>query len=426
MSREVKKVGNSTYEVKVSAQKENWKDCQKKAYENLAKEVTVKGFRKGQAPLNHPEVKKAISQGKIFDNAINLILNDLYREVLNEEKLVPFAQPSVEVTKLSDEELEVMFKITVAPEVKLGKYKGLKVEKTKFEVKDEDVTNELLKLQQQNADLVVVEKEAALGDTVVIDFEGFVDGKPFEGGKAENHNLELGSGQFIPGFEDQLVGVKAGDEKDVNVKFPENYVENLKGKDATFKVKVHEVKEKHLPELNDEFAKEAGHEGVNTLEELRAHLKHHLEEDAERRSENKYFNDLVDAISKDSEVEIAKNIVDGEVRSMKENLTKQIAQQGLDLKQYLEILGKSEEDLEKEMAKEAEVNIKNYLVLEEVAKKEDLEVTDADVDFELARIAAQYNMEVEKVKELLKDNLDRLTQEVRMRKIHDFIVDNNK
>ena len=222
MSREVKKVGNSTYEVKVSAQKENWKDCQKKAYENLAKEVTIKGFRKGQAPLNHPEVKKAISQGQVFDNAINLILNDLYREVLNEEKLVPFAQPSVEVTKLSDEELEVMFKITVAPEVKLGKYKGLKVEKTKFEVTDEDVTNELLKLQQQNADLVVVEKEAALGDTVVIDFEGFVDGKPFEGGKAENHNLELGSGQFIPGFEDQLVGVKAGDEKDVNVKFPEN------------------------------------------------------------------------------------------------------------------------------------------------------------------------------------------------------------
>lgn len=425
MSRECKKVGNSQYEVKVSASKESWKKSQEKAFEKLAKEVTVKGFRKGQAPLNHPEVKKAVSPAKVFDEAINMILNDLFREVVEEEKLVPFAQPGVSVTKVSEDELEVLFNITVAPEVKLGKYKGFKVEKEAVNIEASQVEEELKKIQEQNAELVVVERKAKKGDTVVIDFEGFIDGKAFEGGKAENHSLELGSHQFIPGFEEQLVGAKAGEDKEVNVTFPENYVEHLKGKAATFKVKVHEVKEKHLPELNDEFAKESGHEGVNTLDELKDHIRIHLMEDATRRVENKYFNDLVDLIAKDAKVEIASNVIDSEVKAMKQNLTQQVAQQGMTLDQYLSIIGKKEEELDKEMAKEAEVNVKNYLVLEEIAKVEKLEVTDADVEFELAKIAAQYNMEIEKVKELLKDNLERLHQEVRMRKIHDFIVENN-
>jgi trigger factor len=425
MSREVKKVGASQYEVKVSATKENWQESQKKAFENLAKEVTVKGFRKGQAPLNHPEVKKQISQAQIYDNAINLILNDLYREVLDEEKLVPFAQPGVEVTKLSDVELEVMFKITVAPEVKLGKYKGFKVAKETINVSEDEVNEEIRKLQEQSAELVVVEREAKKGDTVVIDFEGFVDGKAFEGGKGENYSLELGSNTFIPGFEDQLVGVKAEEEKDVNVTFPENYVENLKGKAATFKVKVHEVKEKHLPNLDDEFAKESGH-GVNTFEELKLHVRGHLEADANTRSENKQFNEIIAEIAKEATVEIPQSVIDGEVKAMKQNLVQQISQQGLTLDKYLEIIGKKEADLDKEMAEEAAINVKNYLVLEEVAKQEKIEVTDADVDFEIAKIAAQYNMEEAKVREILKDSLDRLSQEVRMRKIHDFLVDNNQ
>ncbi len=425
MSREVKKVGASQYEVTVSATKEKWQESQEKAFANLAKEVTVKGFRKGQAPLNHPEVKKQISQAQVYDNAINLILTDLYREVIDEEKLIPFAQPGVEVTKLSDVELELMFKITVAPEVKLGKYKGFKVERESVNVSEDDVNEEIRKLQEQSAELVVVDREAKLGDTVVIDFEGFVKGKAFEGGKGENYSLELGSNTFIPGFEDQLVGTKAEQDVEVKVKFPENYVEELKGKAATFKVKVHEVKEKHLPDLDDEFAKESGH-GVETFEELKAHVRGHLEAEANNRADNKQFNALIELIANEATVEIPQSVIDNEVKAMKQNLVQQVSQQGLTLEKYLEIIGKKEEDLDKDMAVEANINVKNYLVLEEIAKQENLEVTDADVDFEIAKIAAQYNMEEAKVRELLKDSLDRLAQEVRMRKIHDFIIDNNQ
>jgi trigger factor len=423
MEKKINKLEQSKVEIVVSVEKEKWSKAQKDAFDKLAANVEIKGFRKGKAPAEM--VKAKVDQGQVFDRAINALLQDTYRQVITEENLRPFARPVVDVTKLSNLELELKFTLVLAPEVTLGEYKGLHAEKKEVVVTDHEIEHALEHLVKDNASLVVKEDAAKLGDTVVMDFEGFVDGKAFEGGKAENYALELGSGQFIPGFEDQLVGAKAGEDKEVNVTFPAEYVPELASKDAMFKVKVHEVKEKKVPELNEELIKDLNLPNVKTLDDLKAHEKAKLQNQKENEAKREYYEALVKQIRDGAKIDLAKEIIDGEVEAMEENMRKQIEQQGLTLDKYFQITGQTMEQVHETMRKEAEDNVRSVLVLEKIAEVEKISVEDDEIEFELAKIADQYKMPIDEVKKALKDSMDRFKADVRSRRIQEFIVNNN-
>lgn len=423
MEKQITKLENGKVEALVKVNKDKWAKAQETAFNKLAENVEIKGFRKGKAPLEM--VKAKIDQGQVFDRAINSLLQETYTQLLDEENLRPFTRPSVDVTKLSDTELELKFNLILAPEVTLGKYKDLHVEKTEVKVEDEEVTNAIENLKTQHASLVLVERKAKMGDTVVIDFEGFVDEKPFEGGKAENFALELGSNQFVPGFEEQLVGLKAEDKKDIKVTFPENYVPELASKEATFKIKVHEVKEKKTPELNDEFVAELNLNNVKTIDDLKAYEKDRLHKQKDEDAKRQYFEGLLKLIREDAKIDLAQEIIDNEVDAMEENLKNQIAQQGLTLENYLEMTKQTSEDMRKTMAEEADVNLRSVLIMEKIAEVENIVVEEDEIEFELAKIADQYQMPLDEVKKILKDNMDRFKVDVRNKRIQDFILNHN-
>lgn len=423
MKREVKKLENSKVEVLCDVEPALWKEYQEKAFKKLAANLELKGFRKGKVP--EAMARKEINQGQIFNEAVNLSLQPAFDEVLREEKLQPFARPSVDVTKLSDSELQLKFIVVLAPEVKLGQYKGLGVKKAEVKVDAKEVDAEIKKLVEQNANLVVSDKPAKKGDTVVFDFVGSVDGKEFEGGSAKNYSLELGSNSFVPGFEDQLVGAKSGDDKDVNVTFPEQYVPELAGKKALFKCKIHEVKEKVLPELNEELVADLNIPDVRTVDQLKDYEKKQLLAQKENSAANAAFNEVMDKIVAGAKIEIADEILADEVEGMKKNMEQQVSQRGLTLDQYYSITGQKPEDVEKQMKVDAEKNLKAILCMEEIAKLEKIEVSDADVEFEFSKIADQYKMEIDKVKEILGKDLQRFKAEIRQRRIQDFIGKEN-
>ena len=423
MKREVKKLENSKVEVLCDVEPALWKEYQEKAFKKLAANLELKGFRKGKVP--EAMARKEINQGQIFNEAVNLSLQPAFDEVLREENLQPFARPSVDVTKLSDNELQLKFIVVLAPEVKLGQYKGLGVKKAEVKVDAKEVDAEIKKLIEQNANLVVSDKPAKKGDTVVFDFVGSVDGKEFEGGSAKNYSLELGSNSFVPGFEDQLVGVKSGDDKDVNVTFPEQYVPELAGKKALFKCKIHEVKEKVLPELNEELVADLNIPDVKTVDQLKDYEKKQLLAQKENSAANAAFNEVMDKIVTGAKIEIADEILADEVEGMKKNMEQQVSQRGLTLDQYYSITGQKPEDVEKQMKADAEKNLKAVLCMEEIAKLEKIEVSDADVEFEFSKIADQYKMEIDKVKEILGKDLPRFKAEIRQRRIQDFIGKEN-
>lgn len=423
MKREVKKLENSKVEVLCDVDEASWKEAQEKAFKKLASNLEIKGFRKGKVP--EQMARKEIAQGSILNEAINHMLQPAYDEILREEKLQPFARPSVDVTKLSDTELQLKFIIVLAPEVKLGEYKGLAVKQAEVKVEDKEVDEQIDKLVAQNANLVVSENPAKLGDTVVIDFVGSVNGVEFEGGKAENYSLELGSNSFVPGFEDQLVGAKSGDDVEVNVTFPTQYVPELAGKKALFKCKVHEVKEKVVPELNDELVTELNIPDVKDVAGLKEHQRKQIQTQKENSAKNEAFNKVLDKIIENAKIELATEIVDEEVEGMKKNMEQQIQQRGLTMEQYLSITGQKKEDVEAQMKKDAEKNLRAILCMEEIGRAEKIEVSDADVEAEFAKIAEQYKMEVEKVKEILGKDLPRFKNELRQRRIQEFIAKEN-
>ena len=423
MKRVVKKLENSKVEVLCDVEEKVWKDAQEKAFNKLAKNLELPGFRKGKVP--NEMARKHIDTGSIFNEAINSLLQPAFDEVLKEEKLQSFARPSVDVTKVSDSELQLKFVIVTPPEVKLGTYKGLGIKKAAVKVDAKEVEAEVAKLVEQNANLVVSDKPSKLGDTVVIDFVGSVDGKEFEGGKAENYSLVLGSNSFVPGFEDQLVGKSSGDKVDVNVTFPTQYVPELAGKKALFKVTVHEVKEKVLPELNEELVKDLSIPEVDTVEKLKAHLKKQLESQKESQATSAALEEAVAKIAAEAKIELAKEIIDDEVEGMKKNMEQQITQRGLTLEQYYSITGEKPEDVEKKMRADAEKNLRAIVCLEEIARQENITVDEKDVDFEMAKIADQYNMPIDKVKEILGKDLARFQAEIKQRRIQEFIINNN-
>ena len=424
MKTKLVKKASSEVEVTVTFTTEEWQGALEKAFKKLAKNVTVKGFRKGKAP--EALARKEVKQESIFNEALGNTLEDSYRKVLDEYKLIPLLQPGYEIPKLSDTELEIVFKLVVAPEIKLGAYKDLKIGHEEVSVDDASLDARLLQLREQNATLILKEGKAELGDTVVIDFEGFTEGKAFEGGKGDNFNLELGSGQFIPGFEDQLVGSKAGDKLDVNVTFPENYVEELKGKDATFKVSVHEVKTKEVPELDDEFAKGLNLPNVEDVVSLRMHVYGELDRRLQNEERSRYIDKILDNLRETSKIELAAQIIENEAKHMEQTLNKQVAQQGMSMESYLEMSGLTKEELDEKFKVDAKRNLENYLIINEIAKLENIEVTDEIVDFEIAKMAMQYNMEEARVRELLGDNISRLREDVRHQMIMNFLVENNE
>lgn len=423
MKRIVNRLENSQVELILSFEGEEWKDANKKAFDKLAKEVEVPGFRKGHAPENL--VRQKIDHARVINDAIDMLLQPAYETALDEEKIMPFARPNLEITKVTDDEMEAKISIIVAPEVELGQYKGLHVEKTAVEVTPEEIDAEIAKLASDNAELITKTGEAALGDTVVIDFVGYVDGKAFDGGAANNYSLELGSNSFIPGFEDQIVGMKENEEKDIQVKFPENYVPELKGKDATFHIVLHEVKEKKVPAIDADFVSELAYDGVETVDQLKTKVENDIRARKEQDAKNAYYEALVKLIRDGSKITIHPQIIHDEVEAMKENFANQVQQNGLTLEQYYQITGQTPEDVESKMAVDAEINIRSVLALEKIAEVENLHVTQEEVDFELAKIAQQYSMELEKVKEILKPQMSSFARDIQNRKISEFLLANN-
>ena len=417
------KVAPSKYEVEVVVDEATWKEAQEKALDKEIAKVKIDGFRPGKAPKDL--AKKHVNQANVMDHAVNEMLQPAFRKALDETGLVPFVQPSVDVTALSDTSLTLKFVIVVAPEVELGAYKGLNIEKEVPSVSEEEVDADINKLIENNATLVLAERESKEGDTVVIDFEGSVDGVPFDGGKAENYSLELGSHSFVPGFEEQLVGHKAEDEVDVKVTFPKQYVENLAGKEAIFKVKIHEVKEKILPTLDEELIKELDIEGVSTVEELRKHEKEHLLEHKEQHAKGDTLDKILDKIVEGSKIELGDELIASRKEEIKKDMENRLAQQGLTLKQYLDVTGTSEEKYDADLKVNAEKSLKATATLSQIVKAENLSVSDEEVEAELAKMAEQYKMELSKVKEILNPQLDQFRNDLLNRKLQDFLFENN-
>jgi trigger factor len=398
------------------------------AFKKVVKKVNVPGFRKGKMPRKLFEQRFGVES--LYQDALDILLPKAYGDAVEETGIEPVDRPEVDIEKMEQgSNLVFTAKVIVKPEVKLGDYKGLEVEKTETDVTDEDVQNELTSLQEQQAELVVKEDGAVEnGDTVNIDFEGFVDGEAFEGGKAENYSLEIGSGSFIPGFEEQLVGEKAGAEKEVNVSFPEEYhAEELAGKPAVFKVKIHDIKSKQLPELNDEFAKEA--EGdAETIEDLKKELRVKLEESKKSEAENKTRETVIEKASDNAEIEIPEAMVNTELDRMIQEFGQRLQMQGMNLDLYYQFSGTSEEALREQMKEDASKRVRTNLVLEAIVEAENIEVSEEEIDAELSKMAEMYKMEVEQIKQMLamQGGNDAVAADLKVRKAIDFLVENSK
>ncbi|BCB05036.1 trigger factor [Bacillus sp. KH172YL63] len=395
------------------------------AFKKVVKQVNVPGFRKGKMPRGMFEKRFGVES--LYQDALDFILPEAYAKAIEETGIDPIDRPEIDVEQMEQgKDLIFTAKVQVKPEVKLGEYKGLEVEKMDTEVTAADVEAELTSLQEKQAELAVKEDgKAEEGDTVTMDFEGFVDGEAFEGGQAENYSLELGSGQFIPGFEEQLVGVAAGEEKEVEVNFPEEYhATELAGKAATFKVKVHEIKAKELPALDDEFAKDADEE-VETLAELKEKIEKRLQESKKNEAETAVRETLVNKASDNAEVEIPEVMVKAEVDRMMQEFEQRLQMQGMNLDLYFQFSGQTEEDLRGQMTEDAGKRVRTNLTLEAIAAAENLEVTDAEAEEEVNKMAEQYNMSADNIKQAL-GGLDTLKADLKVRKAVEFLVENSK
>lgn len=394
------------------------------AFNKNKNKISVPGFRKGKAPRKM--VEKLYGTEIFYEDAANAIIPDAYAKAADESELEIVSQPKINVVQIEAGK-PFIFEAVVAvkPEVELGQYKGVEVEKCDTEVTDADVEEELKKVQDKNSRVVTVEDRAVKdGDMTTIDFEGFVDGVAFEGGKAEGHELEIGSGAFIPGFEDQLVGMKIDEEKEIKVTFPKEYFsKDLAGKEATFKVKLHEIKKKELPNLDDEFAKDVSE--FDTLKELEASIKERLEKDNAQKAKYETEEAAIKAVCDKSKVEIPSGMVDMEVDHMIQDINQRLSYQGLKLEQYLKMIGKTEEEVRKEYEPQAIEAIKSRLTLEAVRKAEKIEATDEEINAKLEEMAKNYGKKVEEIND--NENLkDYIKEGIESEKAIDFIVKNAK
>ncbi|WP_273477099.1 trigger factor [Faecalicoccus acidiformans] len=411
---------HSTGELEVVVDKESWQKAQKKVLNNLKKQMNLKGFRQGHVP--EALIRKQISKAGLHEFAAEEVANEALAKGIEETKIELVARPTMELKEADDEKAVLVFHCTVIPEVTLKEYKGLDIHKEEVNVTDEDVEEEVKRIQNRYADWVLREEEetAQNGDQVVIDYAGTIDGVPFEGGSAENYPLELGSNTFIPGFEDQLVGVKTGDEKDVVVTFPEDYnAADLAGKEAVFKCTVHDIKYKELPEANDELIQKLKREGVETLEKFKETTKEDLTKRREEQAERAFEEALIAKVSEDAEVEIPEVMIENEINRLFRNFENQMSQSGFTAKQYYEATGQTEADLKNMLKPDAQHNVKTMLVLEAVVKQEGIEVTEEDINKEYENMSKTYGMDVDRIKQIV--SADNIRYDLAQQKAVDLI-----
>lgn len=398
------------------------------AFKKVVKKVDIPGFRKGKIP--RPMFEQRFGVESLYQDAIDILLPDAYAGAVIETKIEPVDRPDIDVEQISKgQNLIIKATVTVKPEVKLGEYKGLEVEEMETIVTEEDVELELKQLQEKHAELIIVEEEpVANGDTAVIDFEGFVDGEPFEGGKGENYSLEIGSNSFIPGFEEQLIGVKSGEEKDVEVTFPEEYhAPDLAGKLAVFKVTVHDIKRKQLPELDDEFAKDVN-EAVETLEDLKKDIKEKMAKDKETEADNNKRDTLVETAAENSTMEIPESMITTEVERMLEEFGQRLEGQGMSLDMYYQFSGSDETAMREQFKVDADKRVRINLTLEAIAEQENLEASDEELAAELEKMAELYKRSVDELKQILdmQGGTEAMRGDLKVRKAVDFLVENSK
>ena len=419
----VKKEGNKVT-LKITVDNNKFEEAVNKAYNKTKGKYNIPGFRKGKAPK--VVIETQYGKGVFYNDAIDMLFPEIYPQAIKELNIDPIDRPDLDIEEISkDNGLVMVVNVEVKPEFELGAYKGIEISKVDNTVSEEEVELSLNEMVNKNARLISVEGKALEnGDTAVIDFEGFENGVAFEGGKGENYNLVIGSNTFIPGFEDQLVGKKAGEEVEVNVTFPETYhAENLAGKPVVFNVKVNDVKVKEVPALDDEFAKDTTE--FETLAELRADVKAKLEEQAKNAADAEMRNSLVEKVSANTEVEVPEAMIQHQIDNMLMELNYQLQYQGLNLQQLLEMTGRGVEELREERRADAERLVKSSLILEAIAEKENVEVNEADVDAELEKMAAMYNMEVEKIKSSLREtDIEDIKGQIKIRKTIDLLVEN--
>lgn len=414
------KINTNTYELEVTVDSETFKKACTQAYLKGRKNIQLPGFRKGKAP--QAMIEKMYGEGTFYEEALDIVYPTAVSQAFIEAGLEVVAAPyDLEIPVIGkDSGVEMKMKVTTYPEVKLGEYKGLKVEKENTEATDEDIENELKNVQERNSRLIVADDRAAQnGDTVSLDFEGFVDGEAFEGGKGENYPLELGSGSFIPGFEDQVAGHKVDEEFDVNVTFPEEYAEQLAGKDAVFKCKIHEIKAKELPELNDDFAQEVSE--FDTLEEYKNDLKKQISDKKEADAKTKMENDLLEQICNNMEVEIPECMFTQRQDEMLKDYEYRLQSQGLNLDTYLQYIGQDKESFKETFKDGAEKQVKISIALRAIIEAEKIEASDDDINAEAEKIGTQYGMDAEQVKKILP--AEQLSEDVKRNKAVDIIID---
>ncbi len=411
------------HEIEIKLEGEKWTKCLDNAFKKANKEVKIDGFRKGCAPkdiyLKHYGIES------LYNEAINEALGEAYKEVLEQNNLTPVVEPAVDVTGISDGSVIFKFTIITKPEIKLDSYTNLGVKKEKAKVSKEELANEIENLRTQLAEIVVKENGAiAEGDTAVIDFDGYVDGKPLEGGKGENYPLEIGSHTFIPGFEEGLIGKKVNEEVELNLTFPKNYVENLKEKPVLFKVKIEEIKTKVLPEINEDFYKDLGLE-VKTKEEFEKEVEKNIIKNKEVEIEDRFTEDLLSKASSKLEVEINPEIVSDEVHHMIEVYEKQLQMQGMSIDDYYKMTGTTHEDLHKQMESEATKRIKYRYIIEYIADSEKIDFTEEEVEAKAKEMADNYGISIE---ELIKayGSLEVVKYDMKMHRALEILKEKNQ
>lgn len=422
--KEEKKLENK-HEVIVKIEGDEWKEAIDAAFEAKRKEVTVAGFRKGKVPRNIYE--KNFGKESLYMAAVDSVIQLAYMKAMDESKLIPVVQPKLDITDISDECVEFKFTITTKPAVEVKKYKGLKVKKEKVTVSKEEIETEMKNILERYGEIRVKDGgKVENGNIAVIDFEGFKDGVAFDGGKGENYELEIGSNTFIPGFEEQLIGMKVEEEKDINVTFPEEYpAEELKGQPVVFKIKLHEIKEKVEREFDKELFEDLAMEGINSKEDLEKELKANIEAQKEMDAENTYVDTLLEEVAKSVTVDIPEEMVEEEVTRLLGRYGEQLQMQGISLDLYYQITRTTEKDLRDQLEKEGYKNVLYRLMLEEIANLEKIEVSEEDANKQAEELASKYSMEKD---EFLKQfgGIEMIQYDMEIRQVIDFLKEANK
>ncbi len=420
-----KKETKNIHEISVKIEGEDWKKACDQVFLKKQKTAKVDGFRKGKVPRNIYE--KRFGKESLYLDAANLVIDKAYHKAMDNSNLKPVVQPSVNIKGIDDNGVEFTFKIITKPEITIKKYKGLNIKPEKVKVTDEEVNHEMGHLLEKYTELVIKENGTiADGDVAIIDFDGYKDGVAFEGGKGENYSLEIGSHHFIPGFEEQMIGMKEGEEKELNLTFPKDYgVEELAGADVVFKVKVHEIKEKKTRELDEDFFEDLGMDGIDSEEKLKDEIKKSIQAQKEMEAENRYVDTLLENVAKNVEVDIPQEMVDEEIEHLMNRFEQQMKGQGISLDLYYKFTNSTEKDLKSQMEKEAYNNVLYRLMLEEVMDIEKLEVTLEEANKEAEKLAEKYQM---KKDEFLEDfgGIDLIQYDLKMRRVIDLLKEYNK